>query len=132
MRASVRIGTSGWEYRHWAGDFYPKGLPRERWLERYVAEFDTVELNNPFYRLPSGDVFEAWGRRVPVEFRFAVKASRYLTHLKRLREPEEPLERFWTRARRMGDRLGPGPVPAATALEAEPSPACRVPGRDPG
>jgi uncharacterized protein YecE (DUF72 family) len=107
MRASVRIGTSGWEYRHWAGDFYPKGVPRERWLEHYVAEFDTVELNNPFYRLPSGDVFEAWGRRVPTEFRFAVKASRYLTHLKRLREPQEPLERFWTRARRMRDRLGP-------------------------
>jgi uncharacterized protein YecE (DUF72 family) len=57
MRASVRIGTSGWEYRHWAGDFYPKGIPRERWLEHYVAEFDTVELNNSFYRLPSGDVF---------------------------------------------------------------------------
>jgi uncharacterized protein YecE (DUF72 family) len=107
MRASVRIGTSGWEYRHWAGDFYPKGLPRDRWLERYADEFDTVELNNPFYRLPSAAVFEAWGGRVPADFRFAVKASRYLTHLKRLREPEEPLERFWSRACRLGDRLGP-------------------------
>ena len=107
MRASIRIGTSGWEYRHWAGDFYPKPLPRSRWLERYSAEFDTVELNNPFYRLPSAEVFEAWGRRVPPPFRFAVKASRYLTHVKRLKDPAEPLERFWTRARRMGDRLGP-------------------------
>ena len=71
MRAAIRIGTSGWEYRHWAGDFYPKGLPRDRWLEHYARQFDTVELNNPFYRLPSGDVFEAWGRRVPADFRFA-------------------------------------------------------------
>lgn len=107
MRASVRIGTSGWEYRHWAGDFYPKGLPRARWLERYTEEFDTVELNNPFYRLPEGEVFAAWGRRVPPGFRFAVKASRYLTHVRRLREPEEPLHRLWSRARCMGERLGP-------------------------
>ncbi len=107
MRAPIRIGTSGWEYRHWAGDFYPTGLPRSRWLERYSEEFDTVELNNPFYHLPSGDVFEAWGRRVPTEFRFAVKASRYLTHLKRLRDPAEPLDRFWSRARRLGEHLGP-------------------------
>jgi uncharacterized protein YecE (DUF72 family) len=107
VKAPIRIGTSGWEYRHWAGDFYPKGLARDRWLERYTQEFDTVELNNPFYRLPSGDVFEAWGQRVPPHFRFAVKASRYLTHLKRLRDPEEPLERFWTRASRLRDRLGP-------------------------
>jgi uncharacterized protein YecE (DUF72 family) len=107
MSASIRIGTSGWEYRHWAGDFYPAGLPRHRWLERYAQDFDTVELNNPFYRLPSEEVFEAWGRRVPAGFRFAVKASRYLTHLKRLREPHEPLERFWSRARRLGERLGP-------------------------
>lgn len=107
MRAAIRIGTSGWEYRHWAGDLYPRGLPRDRWLEHYARGFDTVELNNPFYRLPSGDVFEAWGRRVPAGFRFAVKASRYLTHLKRLRDPAEPLERFWSRAQRLDDRLGP-------------------------
>ncbi|HJP71139.1 MAG TPA: DUF72 domain-containing protein [Candidatus Limnocylindria bacterium] len=107
MPAPIRIGTSGWEYRHWAGDFYPKGLPRGRWLEHYAHEFDTVELNNPFYRLPSADVFEAWRGRVPTEFRFAVKASRYLTHLKRLRDPEEPLERFWNRASRLESRLGP-------------------------
>lgn len=107
MRAPVRIGTSGWQYRHWAGSFYPRGLPLDRWLDRYVEEFDTVELNNPFYRLPEAGVFARWGRRVPVDFRFAVKASRYLTHVKRLSEPREPLERFWTRARRMGERLGP-------------------------
>jgi uncharacterized protein YecE (DUF72 family) len=107
MNASVRIGTSGWQYRHWAGSFYPAGLPQDRWLEHYVTHFDTVELNNPFYRLPEGSVFEAWARRVPPGFKFAVKASRYLTHVRRLRDPEEPLERLWVRARRLGDRLGP-------------------------
>jgi len=107
MSAPVRIGTSGWQYRHWAGDFYPAGLPQQRWLERYVQEFDTVELNNPFYRLPDARVFTAWGRRVPAGFRFAVKASRYLTHVRRLSDPDEPLERLWSRARCLGNRLGP-------------------------
>jgi uncharacterized protein YecE (DUF72 family) len=107
MSASVRIGTSGWEYRHWAGDFYPADLRRDRWLEHYAANFDTVELNNSFYRLPEGSTFAGWARRVPKDFVFSVKASRYLTHIKRLREPREPLERFWSRARRLGDRLGP-------------------------
>jgi uncharacterized protein YecE (DUF72 family) len=107
VRGDIHIGTSGWEYRHWAGDFYPAGLSRDRWLEFYVREFDTVELNNPFYRLPEASVFDGWARRVPRDFRFAVKASRYLTHLRRLREPQEPLERLWTRARHLGPRLGP-------------------------
>ena len=107
MRGEIRIGTSGWEYRHWAGDFYPAGLSRDRWLEFYAQQFDTVELNNPFYRLPEASVFEGWAARVSPEFRFAVKASRYLTHLRRLREPEEALERLWTRARHLGSRLGP-------------------------
>jgi uncharacterized protein YecE (DUF72 family) len=103
----VRVGTSGWEYRHWAGRFYPRGLATDRWLEHYAAEFDTVELNNSFYGLPDAAQFARWGRRVPSDFRFAVKASRYLTHVKRLRDPNEPLERFWTRARHLGLRLGP-------------------------
>jgi uncharacterized protein YecE (DUF72 family) len=107
MAESVRIGTSGWEYRHWAGRFYPPDLPRDRWLEHYAATFDTVELNNPFYRLPDADQFATWARRVPPTFRYAVKASRYLTHLRRLRDPEDPLQRLWSRARRLGDRLGP-------------------------
>ena len=107
MPARVRIGTSGWEYRHWRGRFYPTDLPKDRWLEHYVGEFDTVELNNSFYRLPAGDTFAAWRDRVPHGFAMAVKASRYLTHLKRLRDPGEPLERFWSRARRLDDHLGP-------------------------
>ncbi len=107
MTEPIRIGTSGWEYDHWAGSFYPEGLPHTRWLEHYAEHFDTVELNNSFYRLPAADTFRTWSGRVPDAFTFAVKASRYLTHIKRLRDPEEPLHRLWTRARRLGDRLGP-------------------------
>jgi uncharacterized protein YecE (DUF72 family) len=107
MRAQVRIGTSGWEYRHWVGDFYPRELARDRRLEYYADRFDTVELNNSFYRLPDASVFAAWSRRVPNGFSFAVKASRYLTHRRRLREPEEPLARLWSRAERLGRHLGP-------------------------
>jgi uncharacterized protein YecE (DUF72 family) len=107
MAGAVRIGTSGWEYRHWEGRFYPRDLPRDQWLEHYAAEFETVELNNSFYRLPGADQFARWGHRVARDFRFAVKASRYLTHVKRLRDPAQPLERLWTRARHLGPRLGP-------------------------
>ena len=107
MSAGVRIGTSGWEYAHWRGRFYPRDLPRDRWLEFYAREFDTVELNNSFYRLPDADAFTTWARRVPDGFSFAVKASRYLTHVRRLREPTEPLDRLWSRARCLGDHLGP-------------------------
>jgi uncharacterized protein YecE (DUF72 family) len=106
-RAEVRIGCSGWQYRHWRGSFYPRELSTDRWLEHYAARFDTVELNNSFYRLPEADVFAAWARRLPSGFAMAVKASRYLTHLKRLREPQEPLARLWSRAERLGDHLGP-------------------------
>lgn len=103
----VRVGTSGWEYAHWAGRFYPAKLPRRQWLEFYAAHFDTVEVNYTFYRLPPPDTFVAWSGRVPVGFAFAVKASRYLSHVRRLREPREPLDRLWSRARRLGDHLGP-------------------------
>jgi uncharacterized protein YecE (DUF72 family) len=104
---TIRIGCSGWQYRHWRGRFYPRDLPTDQWLEHYARTFDTVELNNSFYRLPEADAFTAWRRRVPGGFLFAVKASRYLTHLKRLREPREPLDRLWSRARHLSDRLGP-------------------------
>lgn len=107
MSKLVRVGTSGWEYRHWAGRFYPRDVPRDCWLEFYARRFDTVELNNSFYRLPQPGTFTSWARRVPDGFTFAVKASRYLTHTRRLREPEEPLERLWSAARRLGDHLGP-------------------------
>lgn len=107
MAARIRIGTSGWEYADWGGDFYPRELARARWFEFYADHFDTVELNTSFYRLPRAEAFAGWRRRAPDGFTFAVKASRYLTHIKRLSEPAEPLERFWSRARRLGERFGP-------------------------
>ncbi|MEJ1201920.1 MULTISPECIES: DUF72 domain-containing protein [unclassified Streptomyces] len=101
------VGTSGWQYRDWRDVLYPPGLPVRLWLERYAAGFATVEINNAFYRLPSRETFEAWRDRVPADFVVAVKASRYLTHIKRLRDPEEPVDRLMTHAAGLGDRLGP-------------------------
>jgi uncharacterized protein YecE (DUF72 family) len=93
VSARAWIGTSGWEYDHWRGAFYPPDVPKRRWLESYADRFDTVELNATFYRLPGADTFDRWGDRVPSGFRFAVKASRYLTHVRRLRDPDEPIQR---------------------------------------
>lgn len=104
---TVHIGTSGWQYAHWRERFYPHGVPQGRWLEHYAERFDTVESNNAFYRLPERSVFEAWARRTPEHFVMAVKVSRYLTHIKRLSEPEEPVERFVGRVRGLGRKLGP-------------------------
>jgi uncharacterized protein YecE (DUF72 family) len=103
----VRVGCSGWQYRHWRGDFYPQELPAARWLDRYASAFDTVELNNSFYRLPERETFERWRERTPDGFLFAVKASRFLTHLKKLKDPEEPLARFFAHAAGLGPKLGP-------------------------
>jgi uncharacterized protein YecE (DUF72 family) len=103
----VRIGCSGWQYKHWRGGFYPTALPATRWLEHYATHFDTVEINNSFYRLPEAHTFAEWRRRVPRSFVYAVKASRYLTHMKKLNEPGPPLALFFSRARRLGARLGP-------------------------
>jgi len=105
--ASVHIGCSGWQYRHWRGDFYPAGMPSSRWFEHYASRFDSVEINNTFYRLPEAETFAGWARRAPPRFVFAVKASRFLTHMKKLKDPAEPLERFFTRAVRLGPALGP-------------------------
>lgn len=104
---AIKIGTSGWQYRHWRGTFYPGGLPTSRWLDFYAQSFDTVEVNNAFYRLPSAEVFERWRATTPERFEMAVKASSYLTHYKRLRDPSEPAARFMERARHLGSKLGP-------------------------
>lgn len=103
----ILVGTSGWQYRDWRGRFYPQGLPQRLWLEHFAAGFATVEVNNAFYRLPERDTFAAWRARTPADFCVAVKMSRYLTHIKRLRDPEEPVARFLGRATALGDRLGP-------------------------
>jgi uncharacterized protein YecE (DUF72 family) len=104
---AVRVGTSGWIYRHWRGLLYPRQLDGRTELDYYAERFDTVELNNSFYRLPAREVFESWHDRAPMGFLFAVKASRYLTHMKRLRESEEPLQRLMDRAAGLGEKLGP-------------------------
>jgi uncharacterized protein YecE (DUF72 family) len=101
------IGTSGWQYAHWRGKLYPRGLPMSKWFDRYLESFDTVELNVTFYRQPRPAVFEGWARRAPDGFLFAVKASRFLTHIKRLREPKDSVERLMEGASRLGARLGP-------------------------
>jgi uncharacterized protein YecE (DUF72 family) len=101
------IGTSGWVYAHWRGVFYPQEMPTSKWLPYYADQFSTVELNNSFYRLPSEAAFRGWTAGTRPGFRFSVKASRYLTHMKKLRDPQEPLERFLGRARLLGEKLGP-------------------------
>lgn len=104
---SVRIGTSGWQYRDWRGPFYPPEVPAQRWLEQYSQTFCSVEANGTFYRLPEATTFAAWAQRTPEGFDVAVKASRYLTHVRRLRDPGEPVARLLERARELGDKLGP-------------------------
>jgi uncharacterized protein YecE (DUF72 family) len=101
------IGTSGWVYGHWRGRFYPEELPSQRWLEHYARHFDTTEINNTFYRLPAEGAVDRWREQVPPGFTFAVKVSRYLSHIRRLLEPEEPLARFLSVADHLWDRLGP-------------------------
>src|SRR3954470_8581869 len=109
MVVTVLIGTSGWQYRDWRGRFYPQKLPQRLWLEHYAQHFATVESNNAFYRLPERATFEKWRERPPPDFWWAVKASRFLTHIRRLREPEEPVTRLMSRAEGLGGRLGPTP-----------------------
>jgi uncharacterized protein YecE (DUF72 family) len=103
----LSIGTSGWQYRDWRGRWYPAGVPQRLWLEHYAGHFGVVEINNAFYRLPERSTFARWRERTPAGFRFAVKMSRYLTHVKRLRDPAEPVARFLERADALGDKLGP-------------------------
>lgn len=101
------VGTSGWQYKDWRGRFYPTGMPQRVWLEYFAEHFGTVEVNNAFYRLPERETFEQWRARTPADFCVAVKMSRYLTHIKRLRDAAEPVSRFLGRAEALGDRLGP-------------------------
>jgi len=103
----ARIGCSGWQYTHWRGDFYPATLPRNLWLEYYAQRFNTVEINNTFYRLPETSTFKRWVREAPRGFVYAVKASRFLTHMKKLKDPAEPIQRFFSRARHLRATLGP-------------------------
>jgi uncharacterized protein YecE (DUF72 family) len=105
--ARCHVGTSGWVYPHWRGTFYPAGLAQTRWYGHYAQSFDTTEINYSFYRLPSEKAFDRWREQAPPGFLYAVKANRYLTHIKRLKDVDEALEQFVSRSRRLGDRLGP-------------------------
>ncbi|HZD75147.1 MAG TPA: DUF72 domain-containing protein [Actinomycetota bacterium] len=115
----VLVGTSGWQYRDWRGRFYPERLAQARWLEHYAAQFATVESNNAFYRLPEPRTFAAWAARTPEDFVMAVKASRFLTHVKRLRDPEEPVRRFVRHAGSLGAKLGPVLLQLPPSLRAD-------------
>lgn len=103
----VLVGTSGWQYPHWRGRFYPERLSASRWLEHYAQRFHAVEVNSAFYRLPEASTCDDWAARTPDDFVMAVKMSRFLTHMRRLREPAEPVARFLERARHLGSKLGP-------------------------
>jgi uncharacterized protein YecE (DUF72 family) len=107
VTADIRIGTSGWHYKHWLGNFYPHRLPVSKMLGEYVRKFDTVEINNSFYRLPSENAVNQWRESAPEGFVFAVKGSRFLTHMKKLKDPELGLERFFARANLLAEKLGP-------------------------
>jgi uncharacterized protein YecE (DUF72 family) len=103
----VLVGTSGWQYDSWRGSFYPRDLQKRAWLAHYATRFPSVEVNNSFYQLPKEETFDRWRTEVPESFRFAVKASRYITHIRRLRDCREAVELFWSRASRLGGALGP-------------------------
>jgi len=105
--AEYLIGTSGWHYADWRGKLYPEKMPPAQWLGYYARHFNTVELNNSFYRLPTDAAFDKWYGDTPAGFTFAVKASRYITHIKRLRDTGEPVQKFMERARRLREKLGP-------------------------
>ncbi len=114
------IGTSGWQYRHWRGSFYPQEVPQHGWLPYYSNRFATVELNNSFYRLPEKSSFEHWREQTPDDFVIAVKMSRFLTHLRRLRDPADPVQRFMERVSGLGEKLGPVLVQLPPGMRAEP------------
>jgi uncharacterized protein YecE (DUF72 family) len=105
----VHVGCSGWNYQSWRGEMYPPGLSAGHWLERYAELFDTVEVNTTFYRLVERETVERWVRQTPADFMFAVKASRYLTHIKRLSDIQDGVARFFERIEPLieAERLGP-------------------------
>jgi uncharacterized protein YecE (DUF72 family) len=106
-RGKLRVGTSGYQYDHWRDVFYPNDLPKKDWFMYYATHFDTVEINNTFYRLPSADTFAEWRGHAPRGFCYALKFSRYGSHLKRLTAPQEPIRTFLDRAAHLKNHLGP-------------------------
>jgi uncharacterized protein YecE (DUF72 family) len=103
----IRIGTSGWHYKHWIGRYYPTDIKPAAMLAWYLRDFDTVEINNTFYRLPEESAFDSWRKSVPDDFVFAVKGSRFITHMIKLKDPDRGIVNFVPRAKRLGKKLGP-------------------------
>src|SRR3954469_12247942 len=97
--SQIHVGCSGWVYKHWRGIFYPEGLPQKRWFERYAEEFDTVEINASFYRLPLASTFDGWREKAPPGVRYAVKVNRFITHMKKLVDCEQAVDQFIALAR---------------------------------
>lgn len=106
-QANIYIGTSGWHYKHWKGVFYPDKLPAREYMSHYLRYFQSVEINNSFYRLPSEATFSAWKDNMPDDFVFAVKASRFITHMKKLKEPAQSIARFMHAVDSLEEKLGP-------------------------
>ncbi len=107
VRGTLRIGTSGYQYDHWRGPLFPAGLAKSKWFAYYAERFDTVEINNTFYRLPSRRIVDHWCRQAPAGFLYALKYSRYGTHLKHLKDPDTHIDRFTALAQMLGTALGP-------------------------
>jgi len=103
----IHIGTSGWHYKHWEGSFYPPGMPKKEYLNYYMKEFSTVEINNSFYQMPKESTLRNWRKTVPPKFVFAVKASRYITHVKKLKNPSKGAGNFLNVIEHLGVKLGP-------------------------
>lgn len=104
---TLLVGTSGWQYAWWRERFYPRAVPQRRWLPFYAERFACVEVNNTFYSLPERSTFERWAEQTPEDFVFALKLSRYLTHIRRLRDPQDTVRLFLERAAALGPKLGP-------------------------
>lgn len=106
-RKNIHIGTSGWNYRHWRGTFYPEDLTQKKWLSYYIEKFKTVEINNSFYRLPPKSNFETWRNNVPENFVFSIKVYRYITHMKKLTDSEDTLKTFFDNVSALKEKTGP-------------------------
>lgn len=101
----ARIGCSGFNYSHWLGTFYPQDLPQRKWFQHYCTVFSSVELNVTFYRVPLPATFDKWHQETPDDFVFSLKGSRFITHVKRLIDPEAPLDRFFEAALRLKEKI---------------------------
>ncbi len=104
---TIHVGTSGWHYSHWVGPLYPEGMPSDEFLEYYTRYFQTVEINNTFYQLPSKSTLAMWREATPKDFVFACKASRFITHMKKLKDPRRSIKRFFDTIDVLGEKLGP-------------------------